>query len=230
MATNLADDTQAVEVAERVRRHAAVDRVFHWVAAIAVLTLLGTGLLPVAGVKFPWVTAHWVAGIVLAVAVVFHIVRALAAQDFRSIAIGVRDVREFLQGLRREEGGGASQPARPGKYTLAQKLMHHGLGLVVLTAVASGLPMMAKIDSPFWKRDPYLLAAETWGVIYVLHGLAALLALTLVMIHVYFALLPEKRLYLRAMLTGWITRDELLAHHDPRRWPGSAHADEMHRR
>ena len=30
------------------------------------LTLLGTGFLPIMGWKFEWVTAHWIAGLVLA--------------------------------------------------------------------------------------------------------------------------------------------------------------------
>jgi cytochrome b subunit of formate dehydrogenase len=52
------------------------------------------------------------------------------------------------------------------------------------------------------------MSADAWGVTYVLHDLAALLAVTLVMIHVYFALIPENRMYLRAMIRGWVTRQE----------------------
>lgn len=191
--------------AERIERHAAVDRVFHWVAALSVAALLATGLLPVVGIKFPWVTIHWIAGLVLTLAVLMHILRTLSWQKLCAIWIGWRDLRG----------------ARAGKYTLAQKLMHHAMTLMALIAIATGLPMMARIDTPFWERDPYLFAASTWGPIYVLHGLASLLALTLVMIHVYFSVLPDKRPYLRAMWRGWIARGELPAQHDPDRWPGS---------
>ena len=52
-------------VPDRVQRHAAVDRVFHWLTAVAVLVLMGTGLLPVVGVKFDWVPIHWIAGVLL---------------------------------------------------------------------------------------------------------------------------------------------------------------------
>lgn len=193
---------------ERVMRHAAVDRAFHWLTSLAVLTLLGTGLLPVLGVKFSWVTIHWITGVLLTLLVLFHLVRATFWQKLRCMWIGMRDLRDTLQ------------KAPPGKYSLAQKLMHHAMSVMVLTAVATGLCMLAKVDTPWWKRDPYFFAADTWGIIYVLHGFAAVSAITLIMIHVYFALLPEKRLYLRAMWRGWITPAELAANHDPQRWQG----------
>ena len=44
---------------ERLIRHEWPDRVFHWLTAGSMLVLLGTGLLPILGIKFPWVTAHW---------------------------------------------------------------------------------------------------------------------------------------------------------------------------
>jgi len=193
---------------ERVMRHAAVDRAFHGLTGLAVLTLLGTGVLPVLGVKFSWVTIHWITGVLLTLLVLFHLVRATFWQKLRCMWIGMRDLRDTLQ------------KAPPGKYSLAQKLMHHAMSVMVLTAVATGVCMLAKVDTPWWKRDPYFFAADTWGIIYVLHGLAALSAITLIMIHVYFALLPEKRLYLRAMWRGWITPAELAANHDPKRWQG----------
>ena len=107
---------------------------------------------------------------------------------------------------------------KPGKYSFAQKLIHHAFALVVLTAVGTGGAMLVRIDTPWWKRNPYLLADATWGVVYVLHGLAALTLITMVMLHVYFALRPEKLLFTRAMLRGWITRAEYSEHHDPQRW------------
>lgn len=191
--------------AEHITRHAAIDRWFHWLTAAALLTLLATGLLPVLGFKFAWVSTHWVVGVVLIALTLFHLVRSMLWQDVRSMLPRIADWRV----------------AGAGKYSLAQQLMHHAWALVVLVAGGTGVAMLAKVDTPLWKRDPYLLAAQSWGVIYVLHGLAALLAVTLVMIHVYFALLPEKRLYLRSMLRGSLTREELLENHDPQRWPGS---------
>src|SRR5271163_5165652 len=55
-----------------VLRHKLPDRLYHWTMAVAVLTLLFTAFAPILGWKFEWVTAHWIAGIVLAILVVIH--------------------------------------------------------------------------------------------------------------------------------------------------------------
>ena len=76
---------------ERILRHKAFDRLLHWISAASVLTLLATGLLPVLGVDFDWITIHWVAGIVFIAAVLVHIVRASFWQHLGSMAIGLKD-------------------------------------------------------------------------------------------------------------------------------------------
>ncbi len=198
---------------DRVLRHKGIDRLFHWVTAVAVLTLLGTGLLPVLGVKFDWLTIHWIAGIVLIAVILFHIVRATIWQSLRSMAIGPKD----LGNLGGELGFG--RPAREGKYLVAQRLMHHVMTLVGLTAIATGILMLVKIDTPFWKRQPYWLSEHSWGVIYAFHDLAAMGFVSLIMLHVYFALRPEKFAYTRAMISGWMSRQDYLENHDPALWP-----------
>ena len=187
---------------ERIERHAPVDRAFHWLTALTLFVLLGTSLLPVVGIRFAWVEIHWIAGIALTLLVLFHIVRSLVWQQLRTIWVNSSDLGEL-----------SGKPA-PGKYTLAQKLMHHAFTVALLTAVVTGVMMLAKVQTPFLARDPYLFTEKTWGIIHVLHDFAAFLSVTLVIIHIYFSLLPEKRLYLRAMVKGWITREELKEHHD----------------
>lgn len=182
----------------RIQRHAGIDRLFHWLTAASVLTLLATGLLPVLGVKFNWVDIHWIVGCVLIVLIAFHIVRSLIWQRFRTIWFSGAEIAR----------------KQVGKYTVAQKLMHLAMTLMILGAVITGGTMLAKMDTPLWKRDPYVFTQEAWGTIYFIHGLAALSAVTLVMIHIYFSLLPENRMYLRAMIKGWITRQELVRHHE----------------
>ncbi len=59
-----------------ITRHAPIDRVFHWITALAVLLLLGSAFLPILGLKFSWVPLHWITGLVLTVAVLFHLVRS----------------------------------------------------------------------------------------------------------------------------------------------------------
>jgi cytochrome b subunit of formate dehydrogenase len=203
--------------AERVVRHALADRWFHWISAACVLILLGTAFLPIVGVEFGWVTVHWVTGLVLIAAVLFHVVRVLIRGSWGAMWLGRADLADALDvagsALRRK-----LPTRRPGKYSVAQKLIHHAFAAAVLTTVVTGALMLARIDTPWWQRNPYLFPDATWGIVYVLHGLAALLLITMVMLHVYFALRPEKLKYTRAMLRGWITRREFDEHHDPKRW------------
>jgi cytochrome b subunit of formate dehydrogenase len=203
--------------AGRVVRHALPDRVFHWVSAACVLTLLGTAFLPIVGVEFGWVTVHWITGLVLGVAMLFHVVRVLLRGTWRSMWLGRADLADAADvaraALRR-----ALPVRRPGKYSVAQKLIHHAFTLVVLVTLATGGLMLLRIDTPWWQRNPYLLADAVWGIVYVLHGLAALMLVTMVMMHVYFALRPEKLKYTRSMILGWITHREFDEHHDKERW------------
>ena len=183
---------------DRVERHKGVDRLFHWLTAAAVLTLMFTGLLPALGLyKFDWVVIHWSVGIFLVLLVVFHIVRSVIWQRLKCIFA-----------LSADEVTGKKVT----KYTVAQKLMHLAMTLMILGAVITGCFMLMKMDTPLWKRDPYTLSQATWGVIYLIHGAAAVSAITLVALHVYFAVLPEKRMYLRAMIRGWMTREEAREH------------------
>ena len=206
-----------MRASERIIRHRLPDRIFHWVMAAAVLALLATGFLPILGGRFSWVTIHWIAGLVLGAAVLFHIVRALIWLEPASMMVWPDDLRNAWRATLRAFGRPALVP-KPGKYLLLQKLYHHAIALVLLTTLATGLVMMVKVDTPFWTRDPYWLSDSTWGVIYVLHGLAALTSITLIMAHVYFALRPEKLWQTRSMILGWITGPEYAAQHDPARW------------
>mgnify|MGYP001482377788 FL=1 len=203
---------------DKLLRHTLADRVFHWAMAGAVLVLLGTGFLPILGLDFPWVTAHWISGLILTAAVLFHIVRALFFQDLKTMWISLEDLRNLIELTRWNLHLSPAIPGKPGKYSLAQKLIHHVMTLVVLLVVATGLLMLVKIDTPWWERNPYLLEESSWGFIYVVHDLTAMCLITLVMVHIYFSVRSEKLFFLRSMLLGWITRKEYLEHHDPRRW------------
>jgi cytochrome b subunit of formate dehydrogenase len=183
---------------DKVMRHAAIDRLFHWATAATMTVLLATSLLPIVGVRFAWYQIHWIAGIILTVAILLHIIRALFWQRLRTITLRAADL--------------SGKPA--GKYTVAQKLMHLGWTVAVLVAIVTGLIMMKKAGVPFLEPDPYVFTLKTWGYLTLLHDLAALLSVFLILVHVYFAILPEKRAYLRAMVSGWITRRELRSEHD----------------
>src|SRR5690606_34043286 len=133
----------AARPGDAIERHATPDRWFHWITALTMLVLLATGLLPVVGVRFAWVEIHWIAGLVLVAAVLWHVVRALGWQQPRAMGLRWRDLRELTA---RE---------RPGKYSLAQKLMHHAFAAALLVAVVTGSLMLVKVQTPFLERNPY---------------------------------------------------------------------------
>ncbi len=211
-------------VSGRVVRHHLVDRIYHWTMAASVLTLMFTAFVPILGWKFEWVTIHWIAGIVLAVAVCVHIVRAVIWQDLRSMVVWIPDIRDAWRALMRFFTGSGTVPEKPGKYPLLQKLYHLGIAVIMLGVIASGALMLAKIDTPWWRRNPYFLDNSwwtidfTWGVVYSVHGLCAMAALSLVMIHIYFAIRPEKLWITRSMILGWITQQEYRSYHSTTRW------------
>ncbi len=185
-----------------VRRHAGIDRAFHWGMAIAMFLLLGTSLLPILGLRFDWYGIHWVSGLVLTLLILLHIVRAAIWQRPRTMLLLSAD--DF-----RSRGAG--------KYTLPQKLMHLAWAVAILVAIVTGLLLLPKAGVPFIERDPYAFTRGSWGVIGVLHDLSALLSVFLILVHVYFGILPEKRAYLRAMVKGFITRSDLAVEHDLKR-------------
>ena len=192
-------------------------RAFHWVMAAAMFVLLFTAFLPVAGVKFAWVTWHWMAGLVLTGSIVFHIIHASVWLDFWSIWVGPKDVPELKAELMRELGRDVPGP-KSGKYPLGNRLYHSAIVVTALGAVTTGVLMMSRVRTPFFTRNPYLLGDATWGVTYVAHGLAGVALVGLVIAHVYFAIRPEKWWITKAMILGWITRRQYLEHHEPERW------------
>ena len=88
------------------------------------------------------------------------------------------------------------------KYDVYQKSYHWLVAIVILALVITGIPMLLKLDTVFWDRDPSLLSDVQWGYVYVIHGLTALLLIFLLILHTYFAVLPEHKKLLVAMITG----------------------------
>jgi len=189
----------------RVNRHDAIDRAFHWVMAGSVFVLLVTGIFPIIGLEFAWLEIHWIAGIVLTIVVVFHILRSFT-QDLGSMAVGPGDLKEALDGT-----------TKPGKYSPAQKTMHAVVTILTLGVIVSGILMFLQIETPWWERSNSMPEA-TLGLVFFIHGISTLGLIGVLCLHIYFALRPEKLFYTRSMISGWISREELAAHHDPQRW------------
>jgi len=217
-----AAETDALEAAHKdlpaqIERHSFMARMFHWVMAASMFTLLFTAFLPIVGVKFAWVRWHWMAGLVLTGAIIYHIIHATFFLDFWSIWVGPRDIPEMKAEILRELGQDVPGP-KSGKYPLGNRLYHLAILVVGLSAAITGIYMMNRVRTPLFTRNPYVLTDGTWSWIYVIHGLAGVGLVGLVIAHVYFAVRPEKWWITKGMIFGWITRRQYLEHHDPQRW------------
>src|ERR1700692_3226424 len=109
-------------------------------------------------------------------------------------------------------------PRRFAKYPLENKLYHGAIVAAGLSAIGTGVFMMFRVRTVLFTRNPYLFSDMTWGLTYVLHGLAGVGLIALVMVHVYFAVRPEKLDITKSMIFGSMSREHYLEHHDPQRW------------
>ena len=209
----------AVELPARISRHSLTARLFHWTMAAAMFTLLFTAFLPKLGVQFDWVTYHWIAGSVLTVSILFHIFHASFFLDFWAIWPDKADLHDALRRVRRFMGMPAPPPRRFAKYPLENKLYHGAIMATGLSAIGTGVFMMSRVRTIFFPRNPYLFGDMTWGLMYVLHGLAGVGLIALIMVHVYFAVRPEKWDITKSMIVGSMRREFYLSHYDPQRWP-----------
>ena len=169
---------------KRVQRHEPIDRIMHWVMAISILVLLVTGVLPIIGIEFAWLTLHWISGLVLTAAVLFHILRSVLQKDLMSVWISKSDLKEPFD-----------ESQKPGKYSVSQKGMHAAVTVVTLLVIVSGLVMFAMIDTPWWDRTNSL-SESALGWMFFVHGLTTLALIALIVVHLYVRLRPEKLFYL----------------------------------
>jgi cytochrome b subunit of formate dehydrogenase len=206
------------ELPPRIPRHSLVARLFHWIMAAAMFVLLFTAFLPKVGIQFNWVTYHWIAGTVLTISILFHAVHATFYLDFWSIWPDRSDLEDARKRFQRFIGKPAGSPRKFAKYPLENKLYHGVVMLSGLAVIVTGICMMFRVRTVFFPRDPYLFSDMTWGVTYVLHGLAGVGLVTLTIVHVYFAVRPEKLPITASMIVGSMSREFYLKEHDPKRW------------
>jgi cytochrome b subunit of formate dehydrogenase len=186
--------------------------------ALAMFALLITAFLPKVGVPFAWVTYHWIAGIVLTASILFHIVHATFFMDPWAIWPDKEDIEDAQRRLKRFMGQDAPPPRRFAKYPLENKMYHGAIVLAGLAVVLTGVFMMFRVRTGILPRNPYLFGDMTWGMMYVLHGLAGVGLIALIMVHVYFAVRPEKFDITKSMIFGTMSKEHYLEHHDPDRW------------
>jgi cytochrome b subunit of formate dehydrogenase len=202
----------------RIPRHSLAARLFHWIMAAAMFVLLFTAFLPKVGVEFNWVSYHWIAGTVLTISILFHIVHSVFYMDFWSIWPDRSDLEDARKRMQRFFGRSTALPRKFAKYPLENKLYHGIVMLSGLAVIATGICMMFRVRTIFFPRDPYLFGDMTWGMMYVLHGLAGVGLITLTIVHVYFAVRPEKLPITASMVVGSMSREFYLKEHDPQRW------------
>lgn len=209
-------------VPEKIKRHSPVARLFHLVQSIAMLTLLFTAFLPKVGVQFAWVKWHWMAGIVLAASILFHIIHATFVMDFWAIWPDKIDIEDSIRRLKRFRGENAPPPRRFAKYPMENKMYHMAVLVCGLTVSLTGGFMIFRVRTPMFTRNPYLVGDLANGMMYTLHGLAGIALIGMIIIHVYFALHPKKLPISKGMFFGAIDKDHYLQHHDPARWTAEA--------
>ena len=78
--------------------------------------------------------------------------------------------------------------------------------------------MLFRVRTIFFPRNPYLFSDMTWGLMYVLHGLAGVGLIGLIIVHIYMAIRPEKLAITKSMVVGSMSREFYLKEHDPHRW------------
>jgi len=209
---------EAIELPARIPRHSLAARLFHWIMAAAMFVLLFTAFLPKVGYPFNWVTYHWIAGTVLTISILFHIIHATFYLDFWSIWPDRSDLEDARKRFSRFMGKPAGLPRKFAKYPLENKLYHGVVTLSGLAVIVTGICMMFRVRTIFFPRNPYLFSDMTWGMMYVLHGLAGVGLITLTIVHVYFAIRPEKLPITASMIVGSMSREFYLKEHDPKRW------------
>jgi cytochrome b subunit of formate dehydrogenase len=218
------DPAVASAVPAEVVRHGKSARLSHWTLAAATLTLLITAFVPMLGLQFPWVTLHWIAGVVLSAYIVYHIVDTTVRMSWgkmmwvgpKEIALAVKRTANFFKR--------AAEPAnRTGKWGTENKVFHHLTALAALGVVATGILMMARVDTPWWVADyaRFGFSDAEWGMVFVLHGASAVSFIGLLIAHFYLAARPDKFYLTKSMVTGTITREDYLGHYSPERWPVS---------
>jgi cytochrome b subunit of formate dehydrogenase len=186
--------------------------------AAAMFVLLFTAFLPKVGVQFNWVAYHWIAGSVLTVSILFHVIHATFYLDFWSIWPDRSDLEDAARRFQRFLGKSAALPRKFAKYPLENKLYHGVVMFSGLAVIVTGVFMMFRVRTIFFSRNPYLFSDMTWGMMYALHGLAGVGLITLTIVHVYFAVRPEKLPITASMIVGSMSREFYLKEHDPSRW------------
>jgi len=192
----------------RVRRFTRSEIAAHWVLALSVLTMIGTGLALGINISHSAVFPIHVGSVfVLAAGIVLIAVagnrRALAssARDLRAID---RDDRRWLAWAPRAALRLGGDPPPVGRFNAGQKANAILTTLFLSTVTASGLYLWAKVHRLVSNSD-------IGGAV---HNLSAAAIIVLVSGHLYMAVLnPATRAALGGIVTGRVDAEWAADHH-----------------
>lgn len=155
---------------------------------------------------------HRTAGIVFSLHAILHILAVIAGAATRRMRLTLlptpQDLRDAWRNLLYYMGRRPRPPKLP-KFDYRQKFEYIGLVLGGLVMVASGVILMFPVEAAAWLPAALIPAAQ------VAHSNEAMLAfLVLVVWHMYGAVLsPEVFPIDKSMFTGYMSAEELEAHH-----------------
>ena len=110
------------------------------------------------GIQFDWVTYHWIAGTVLTVSIIFHIIHASFYLDFWSIWPDRTDLEDAWKRVQRFMGKSSALPRKFAKYPLENKLYHGAIIVTGLSVILTGVFMMSRVRTIFFPRNPYIFS------------------------------------------------------------------------
>ena len=202
-----------------------LQRVLHWAIGLGVMGLIITGLPvylaqflvnPPTPIRFQfvywgmivldWRTIHIdLAFLVVGLVVVHASWDAYHLKATAKMRITKRDIREAIARGRDFLGVGRGYAPPGAKYDFFQKMFHWGLiilgsflllsGLLTWEAITwQGVPLFVWLDRI---NHPFMDSFMRTG-----HLVAAMLVFGLVLLHTYFAILPQNRKILKAIVTG----------------------------
>ena len=153
----------ASQLPARIPRHSLAARLFHWIMAASMFTLLFTAFLPKVGVQFDWVTYHWIAGTVLTISIIFHIIHATFYMDFWSIWPDRADLEDAWKRVNRFMGKPSPLPRKFAKYPLENKLYHGAIILTGLSVIVTGVFMMSRVRTIFFPAQSIFVRRHDLG-------------------------------------------------------------------
>ena len=91
-----ADLAAAAALPEKIERHGGSARISHWLLAVTTFVLLITAFVPILGLQFPWVTIHWITGVVFGVYVVYHTVDTVKRGTLGTMWLTVKETTDAV--------------------------------------------------------------------------------------------------------------------------------------